>query len=115
MKSLENGESCTTGSFTICTHHQILLGSSNKGECGGQSMWHVHRGEGRTVCGVLVGTPEGNKPLGRPRSRWEDGLKMDLREIRLGCVEWIQLAWDKDHCRALVYAVMNLWVLAPHS
>jgi hypothetical protein len=72
-------------------------------------------GEGRNVYRVLVGKPEGKRPLGRPRRRWEDGIKMDLREIGLGCVEWIQLARDRDGWRAVVNAVMNLRVLAPRS
>jgi hypothetical protein len=77
---------------------------------------HVARmGEGRNLYRVLVGKPEGKRPLGRPRRRWEDGIKMDLREIGWGCVEWIQLAQDKDRWRAVVNAVMNLRVLAPRS
>jgi hypothetical protein len=63
---------------------------------------------------ILVGKPEGKRPLERPRRRWEDGLKMDLREIGWGGgVEWIHLAQDRDRWRAVVNAVMNLWVLAP--
>jgi hypothetical protein len=58
---------------------------------------HVARmGEGRNVCRVLVGKPEGKRPLGRPMRRCEDGIKMDLREIGWGSVEWIQLAQDRD-------------------
>jgi hypothetical protein len=77
---------------------------------------HVARmGEGRNVYRVLVGKPEGKRPLGRPRRRWEDGIKMDLREIGWGGVEWIQLAQDRDRWRAVVNAVMNLRVLAPRS
>jgi hypothetical protein len=72
-------------------------------------------GEGRNVYRVLLGKPEGKRPLGRPRRRWEDGIKMDLREIAWGCVEWIHLAQDRDHWRAFVNAVMNLRVLAPRS
>jgi hypothetical protein len=58
-------------------------------------------GEGRNVYRVLVGKPEGKKPLGRPKRRWEDGIKMDLREISgcvcvCVCVEWIHLAQDRD-------------------
>jgi hypothetical protein len=55
------------------------------------------------------------RPLGRPRRRWEDGIKMDFREIGLGCVDWIRLAQDRDRWRAVVSAVMNLRVLAPRS
>jgi hypothetical protein len=72
-------------------------------------------GEGRRVYRVLVGKPEGKGPLESPRSRWEDGIKMDLREIGWGGVEWIQLAQDRDRWRAVVNAVMNLRVLAPRS
>jgi hypothetical protein len=72
-------------------------------------------GEERKVYKVLVGKPEGKRPLGRPRHRWEDGIKMDLREIGLGCVDWIRLVQDRDRWRAVVSAVMNLRVLAPLS
>jgi hypothetical protein len=71
--------------------------------------------EERKVYKVLVGKPEGKRPLGRPRRRWEDGIRMDLREIGLGCVDWIRLAEDRDWWRAVVSAVMNLRVLAPRS
>jgi hypothetical protein len=71
--------------------------------------------EGRNVYRVLVGKPEGKRPLGRPRRRWEDGIKMDLREIGWEGVEWIHLAQDMVRWRAVVYAVMNLRVLAPRS
>jgi hypothetical protein len=70
-------------------------------------------GEGRNVYRVLVGKPKGKRPLERPRRRWEDGIKMDFREIGLGCVEWNHLAQDRDRWRAVVSAVMNLRVLAP--
>jgi hypothetical protein len=72
-------------------------------------------GEERKVYKVLVGKPEGKRPLGRPRRRWEDGIKMDLREIGLGGVDWIRLAQDRDRWWAVVSAVMNLRVLAPRS
>jgi hypothetical protein len=64
---------------------------------------------------VLMGKPEVKRPLGRPRRRWEDGIRMDLREIGLGGVDWIRLAQDRDWWRAIVSAVMNLRVLAPRS
>jgi hypothetical protein len=70
-------------------------------------------GEERKVYKVLVGKPEGKRPLGRPRRRWEDGIRMDLREIGLGV--WIGLDQGRDRWRAVVSAVMNLRVLAPRS
>jgi hypothetical protein len=60
-----------------------------------------------------MGKPEGEIPLERPRRRWEDGIRMDLREIAWGSVDWIQLAQDRDRWQALVNTVMNLRVLAP--
>jgi hypothetical protein len=77
---------------------------------------HVARlGEGRKVCRFLVGKPEGKRPLGRPRRRWEDEIRMDLGEIGLGGVDLTQLAQDRGRWRAFVNAVMNLRVLAPGS
>jgi hypothetical protein len=72
-------------------------------------------GEERKVYKVLVGKPEGKRPLGRPRRRWEDGIGKDLGEIGLGGVDWIRLSQDRDRWRAVVSAVMNLWILAPRS
>jgi hypothetical protein len=57
-----------------------------------------------------VGKPEGKRPLGRPRCRWVDNIKIDLLEIGRGGVDWIGLAQDRDKWRALVNAVMNFWV-----
>jgi hypothetical protein len=64
---------------------------------------------------VLLGKPEGKGPLGRTTGRWEDGIKIDLREIGWGDADWIHLAQDRDRWRALVKAVMNLRVLALRS
>jgi hypothetical protein len=72
-------------------------------------------GEERNVYRVLMGKPEGKRPLGRPRRKWEDGIRMDLRAFVLGSVDWIQLTQDRDRCRAVVNTVMNLQVLAPRS
>jgi hypothetical protein len=72
-------------------------------------------GEERKVYKVWVGKPEGKRPLVRPRHRWEDGVRMDLREICLGGVDWIRLAQDRDRWRVVVSAVMNLRVVAPRS
>jgi len=57
-----------------------------------------------------VGKPEGKRPLGIPRHRWEDNIKMDLRELGCGCMDWIELAQDRDRWRAPVNAAMNLRV-----
>jgi hypothetical protein len=72
---------------------------------------HVERkGEARGAYNILVGRPEGRKPLVRPRRRWEDNIKMDLGEIGFGDVDWIHLAQDRDRWRALVNTVMSLRV-----
>jgi hypothetical protein len=76
-------------------------------------MWagHVTRmGEKSNACSLLVGKPEGKRPLGRPRRRWINNIKMDLLEIGLGGVDWIGLAQDSYCWRALVNMVMNLRV-----
>ena len=65
---------------------------------------------GRGVYWVLVGKPEEKRPLERPRHRWEDNIKLDLREVGCGVMDWIELAQDRDRWRALVIGVMNLWV-----
>jgi hypothetical protein len=70
----------------------------------------AHVGEGRGVYRVLVEKPEGKRPLGRPRHRWEDNIEMDLQEVGCGGMDWIELAEDRDRWRALVNAVMNLRV-----
>jgi hypothetical protein len=72
---------------------------------------HVARmGEGIGVYGVLVGRPEGKRPLGRPRRRWEDNIKMSIREIEIDGVNWIRLAQDRVQWRAFLSTVMNLRV-----
>jgi len=72
---------------------------------------HVARmREERGVYRVLVGKPEGKIPLGRPRHRWEDNIKMDLQEVGCGGMDWIELAQDRDRWRAIVNAMMNLRV-----
>jgi hypothetical protein len=67
-------------------------------------------GEKQTVYSILLGNPEGKSPLGRPRHRWVDNIKMDLREIGWGGMDWIDLSQDRDQWRALVNTVMNVWV-----
>ena len=75
--------------------------------------WAGHvarRGERRGVYVVLVGKTEGKRTFGRPRRRWEDNIKMDLQEVGCGCMDWMELAQDRDRWRALVNGVMNLRV-----
>ena len=72
---------------------------------------HVARmGEGRGMHKVFVGKPEGKRPLGKPRRRWDDNIKMDLQEVGCGVIDWIELAEDRDRWRALVSTVMNFGV-----
>jgi len=70
----------------------------------------VRMGEERGVYRVLVGKTEGRRPLGRPRHRWVDNIRMDLQEVGCGYIDWIGLAQDRDRWQTLVSAVMNLWV-----
>jgi hypothetical protein len=72
---------------------------------------HVARkGAKRNACTILVGKPEGKRPLGKPRRRWMDNIKMVLREIGWDVMDWIDLAQDRDQWRALVNTVINLRV-----
>ena len=71
---------------------------------------HVARMREREVHRILVGKPVGKRPLGRPRRRWEDNIKMDLQEVGRGCEDWMQLAQDRVKWRALVSTVMNIRV-----
>jgi len=86
----------------ICTRHLILLG---------RSAGNVARmGERRSVYWVLVGKRKGRRPLGRPRHKWEDNIKMNLQEVVCGGMDWIEVARDRDNWRVLMTAVMNLRV-----
>jgi hypothetical protein len=69
---------------------------------------HVAHGEVRGAYNILVGRPEGRRPLGRPRRKWEDNIMIDLREIGFGDVDWIYWAQNRGRWRALVNTVMNL-------
>jgi hypothetical protein len=92
----------------ICTAHPILFGEKieNNEMDGACSVY----GERRGVYRVLVEKPEGKRPLGRPRRRWEDYIKMDLQEMGCGGMDWIELAQNVDSWRTVVNAVMNLRV-----
>jgi hypothetical protein len=100
----------------LCTSFTIFILGRNAVQqyCGGGKMrWagHVARtGEGRRVHRVLVGKPDGEILLGRPRRRWDDNIKMDLQEVGGGFGDWMELAQDRDRWRALVNAVMNFRV-----
>jgi hypothetical protein len=73
---------------------------------------HVTRlGEGRGVYSVLVGKPEGKRPMRRPRHSWENTINKELQEVECGGMDWIELTQDRDRWRALVNAVMNVRVL----
>ena len=75
--------------------------------------WAGHEmrmGEESVMYMYLVGKPEGRRPLGRPRRRWVENIRMELQEVSCGYMDWIGLAQDRDRWRTLVSAVMNLWV-----
>ena len=72
--------------------------------------WACDTNEGRGVHKVLVVKPEGKRPLGRPRRRWEDNIKMDLEEVGKGCGDRVELAQDRDRWRTLVSTLMNFGV-----
>ena len=76
----------------------------------GKLPWVARMGEERAVYRVLVGKPEGKRPLGRPKCRWVDNIRLDLQEVGCGYVDWIGLAQDRDRWRTVVSAVMNLRV-----
>jgi hypothetical protein len=84
---------------------QYRAGDKIENEMGGACSTY---GEGRVVYRVVVGKPEGKRPLGSPRRRWEDNVRMDLQGVGCGCEDWIGLAQDVDTWRALVSAVRNL-------
>ena len=72
---------------------------------------HIARmGESRGIYKVSVEKPEGKRPLGRAKHRWEVNIKMELQEVGCGGMDWIDVAQDRDRCRALVNAVLNLQV-----
>ena len=90
----------------LCSQQMSFGSSDQKDNMAG----HVARvAERRVEYRALVGKREGRRSLGRPRRRWEDNIKTDIRDVRWG-MEWISLAQDRDRWRAVVNAVMNLWV-----
>jgi len=91
----------------ICTPYPVRVVKSRRMSWAG----HVARmGEDRGVHRVLVANPEGKRPLGRPRRRWEDNIKMDLQEVVGGRGDWMELAQDRDRWRALVGTVRDFRV-----
>jgi hypothetical protein len=98
-----------TRSFIICTLRPSIIRiiKSRRMRWAG----HVTRiGEKKNSYRLLVGKPEGKRPLGRPRHRWVDNIRMDLREVGWGDVDWIGLAQDRNRWRALANSVLNLRV-----
>jgi hypothetical protein len=96
--------------FTACIFHRILIVRLIKSR---RMRWAGHVAcmvEGRGVYRVLVGRPEGRRPMGRLRRRWEDNIKLDLRDIGIDGANWIQLAQDMVQWQASVNTVMNLRV-----
>jgi hypothetical protein len=93
----------------IYTPHRILF-PSVKPRRMGWAGYVARMAERRVAYRVLVGRLDGKRPLVRPRRRWENNIKMDLQEVEWGCMDWIDLAQDRDRRRAVVNAVMNLWV-----
>jgi hypothetical protein len=85
----------------------VRVVKSRKMRCAGHV---VHMGEGRVVHRVMVRKPEGKRPLGRPRRRWEDNIKRYLQEVGGDCVNWMERAQDRDRWRVLVGTVMNFRV-----
>jgi hypothetical protein len=93
----------------VCTLHPLIIRVIKAR----RMRWVGHVvciGEVKNTCNILVGKPAGRRPLGRPRHRWDDNIKMGLREIRFGNVDWIHLAQDRDRWQALVNTIMNLRV-----
>jgi hypothetical protein len=89
--------------------HRILF-PSVKPRRMGWAGYVARMAERRGAYRVLVGRLDGKRPLVRPRRRWENNIKMDLQEVEWGGMDWIDLAQDRDRRRAVVNAVMNLWV-----
>jgi hypothetical protein len=97
------------GIFLLCNDHNIIVQviKSRRMRWVGHVAW---MGEERGVYRVLVGKPEGKRPLGRPRHRWEDNIRIYLQEVGCGGTDWIGLAQDRGRWRAIVNAAMNLRV-----
>jgi hypothetical protein len=102
------GENCIMMNFSLYSSPNIVRVIKSR-----RLRWveHVaHMGEGRGVYRVLVGKPKGKRPLGRPRNKWEDNIKLDLRETGIDGANWIRLAHDRVQLQAFVNRVINLQV-----
>jgi hypothetical protein len=108
-RKMDHGENCIMMNFSLYSLPNIFRVIKSR-----RLRWarHVARmEEGRVVYRVLVGTPEGKRPLGRPRLMWEDNIKLDLRERGINGANWIQLAQGRFQWHTFVKTMMNLWVL----
>jgi hypothetical protein len=97
----------------ICGYYTLKAEQTSSNMESRRMRWvgHVARmREKRNVYMLLVGKPEGKRPLGRPRRRWVDNIRLDLGEVGWGDVDWIDLAPDRNRWRALVNSILNLWV-----
>ena len=103
-----SGEGSTKRNFIVCTVHLIVRVIKSR-----RLRWagHIARmEEGRSAFKVLTGKPTGKRPLGRPRRRWEDNIRMDFEEIGISAGNWVDSAQDRNYWRALVNATLNLRV-----
>jgi hypothetical protein len=106
-RKMDCGENCIMMNFIACIFSLNIVRAIKLRRMRGAI--HVARmGEGRSVYRILVCRPEGKRPLGRPRRRWEDNIKMDLREIGIDGANWIRLDQDRVQWRAFVKTVINL-------
>ena len=102
-----SGEGSTVRNFMVCSVHLVRMFKSRRLRCAG----HVARTEERrSAFKILTGKPTGKRPLGRPRSRWEDNIRMALEEISISAGNWVDSAQDRNYWRALVNAALNVRV-----
>jgi hypothetical protein len=106
MRKEGSGKNYIIRSLLICTPHPIFFGDQMEKNKMDETRSHI--GEGRGVYRVLVGKPEGKRPFGRLKHRWENNIKMDLQEVECGGMDWIELAQDREKWRELVNMVIKI-------